>query len=167
MTLESSQFGTMRASSRGTPEIVAIHLCPGPSSRSEMRSVAHATALEGFGLEGDRHARAGSHRQILFVEIEVLEALVLAPGVIREQVTVRGVRLEELSPGARFRAGTALLEVEDLCEPCERMNEIRPGLLEVLGTRRGRFMRVVRGGAFAVGDALVADPAASNAGRGE
>ena len=158
MTLDSPHSRSQSATI--TAEIVAIHLCPGPRSRSEMRSVESATALEGRGLEGDRHARKGSRRQILFVETEVLEGLGLSAGVIREQVTVRGLRLQDLAMGARFRVGNAVLEVEQLCEPCERMNEIRPGLLDVLGDQRGRFMSVVRGGTFAVGDTLAADAGA-------
>ena len=157
MTLDSSHSHSRPAPVPGAGEIVAIHLCPGPRSRSQMCSVERATALVGRGLEGDRHARKGSHRQVLFVESEVLEGLGLAPGVIREQVTVRGLRLLALANGARFRVGDAVLEVDALCEPCERMNEIRTGLQNVLGEQRGRFMRIVRGGTFAVGDTLVAE----------
>ncbi len=155
MTLDSPQSGSRPAT--GTAAIVAIHLFPGPRSRGEAKSVERATVLEDRGLEGDRHARKGSHRQILFVESEVLEGLGLAPGAIREQVTVSGLRLPALADGARFRVGDAVLEVEELCEPCGRMDEIRPGLKDVLGEQRGRFMRVVSGGTFAVGDTLVAE----------
>jgi MOSC domain-containing protein YiiM len=139
--------------------IVAIHLCPGPRSRSVMRAVDRATALEELGLEGDRNARPGSERQVLLVEAEVLEALELVPGQIREQVTVRGLRLDDLEPGARLRAGSAEFAVAGPCDPCQRMNEIRPGLLDQLEGRRGRFVSVVRGGTIAIGDIFTAAPA--------
>jgi MOSC domain-containing protein YiiM len=135
--------------------VVAIHLCPGPRSRSILRPVDRATALAGAGLEGDRHARPGSRRQVLFVEIEVLDQLGLTAGAIREQVTVRGISLDSLGAGQRLTIGAAEFEVAGPCDPCERMNEIRTGLRETLEGRRGRFLSVVVGGEFAVGDSVL------------
>jgi len=150
---------TTRPESRiGLGEVVALHVCPGPGSRSVMRPLARARALEDRGLEGDRHARPGHHRQVLLVEQEVLDQLGLLPGSIREQVTVRGVRLDDLADGQRLRIGEALFQVGGPCAPCERMNEIRSGLLDALEGRRGRFVRVIQGGAFGVGDPIVSEP---------
>jgi len=134
--------------------IVALHVCPGPGSRSTLRPVQQVAALEQRGLDGDRHARAGSHRQVLLVELEVLQTFGLAPGMLREQVTVSGLALDTLAPGARLVAGSALLEVAGPCAPCARMDEIEPGLRQRLDGCRGRFVSVVRGGTFAVGDVL-------------
>ncbi len=145
----------------GVGEVVALHVSPGPGSRSVPRPMARARALENQGIEGDRHARKGHHRQVLLVEQEVLDSLGLAPGSIREQVTVRGLRLDDLADGQKLRIGEALFEVGGPCAPCERMNEIRPGLLEILEGRRGRFVRVVQGGAFGVGDPILREQDAS------
>lgn len=142
---------------RGVPTIVALHLCPGPGSRSVMRAVDRVTALTARGLDGDRHARPGSHRQVLLVEQEVLEQLGLAPGAIREQVTVRGLDLAGLPAGAVLRAGDARLAVAGPCDPCARMDEIRNGLRATLAGRRGRFVSVLAGGSLAVGDAIAID----------
>ena len=138
----------------GAARIVAIHLSPGPRSRSMPRPVGSAQALEDQGLEGDRHARRGNRRSVLLVESEVLDELGLEPGVIREQITVRGLGLADLPAGMRLAAGTAEFEVAAPCDPCERMEEIRPGLRRALEGRRGRFVRVVRAGTVSVGDAL-------------
>jgi len=83
-----------------------------------------------------------------------------APGDVREQVTVRDLGLDRLVFGTRLHVGTALLEVAGPCQPCERMNEIRPGLLDTLVGRRGRFVRVVQAGSFAVGDPFRIEPPA-------
>jgi len=40
------------------------------------------------------------------------------------------------------------------------MDEIRPGLQDLLAGRRGRFVRVAVAGSFAVGDALIVEPPA-------
>jgi MOSC domain-containing protein YiiM len=138
--------------------VVALHLTP--KSRAPLAPQTEVHALEGQGLQGDRHARTGSHRQVLLVEVETLEALGLAPGAVREQVTVRGLRLNDLPAGARMRIGTAELEVAGPCEPCERMEEIRPGLRAQLDGRRGRFCSVIRAGSFSVGQPLMVDSGA-------
>ena len=128
--------------------------------RGECLSLADATLLEDSGLEGDRHARRHSRRQVLVVEEEVLNEFGLAHGAIREQVTVRGLALDGLVLGARLRVGGALLEVAGPCDPCARMDELRPGLQRSLEGRRGRFVRVVQAGSFAVGDAIQVEPPA-------
>lgn|SRR5262249_12725597 len=130
--------------------IVALHLSK--SSRAPLVPVPRVNAVLETGLEGDRHAKPRSRRQVLLVEQEVLDEFGLAPGAIREQVTVRGLALDELVFGARLRIGGALLEVAGPCHPCERMDEVKPGLQRALQGRRGRFVRVVEAGSIAVGD---------------
>jgi MOSC domain-containing protein YiiM len=94
------------------------------------------------------------------MEREVLDQLGLRPGDVREQVTVSGLDLNALPLGARLRIGTAVLEVGDPCAPCERMDEVRPGLQQTLEGRRGRFVQVILAGSFAVGDAIAIESGA-------
>ena len=138
--------------------VVALFLCR--ASRAPLLSVDRVEAVEETGLEGDRHAKRDSRRQVLLMEEETLDRLGLRPGDVREQVTVRDLQLDELDEGARIRVGTALLEVAGPCQPCERMEEIRPGLRSALVGRRGRFVRVLHAGSFSVGDELVVEPPA-------
>ena len=95
------------------------------------------------------------------MEQEVLDRFGLAPGAVREQVTVRGLELMTLVFGSRLRIGSARLEVAGPCAPCERMNELKAGLRQELEGRRGRFARIVEAGSFAVGDAITVEPPAS------
>src|SRR5439155_18594189 len=81
--------------------VVALHLSK--SSRAPLVAVPHVSAVLETGLEGDRHARRHSRRQVLVVEEEVLNEFGLAHGAIREQVTVRGLALDGLVLGARLR----------------------------------------------------------------
>ena len=140
------------------PTVVALFLCH--ASRAALVPVAAVEAAEETGLVGDRHAKRDSRRQVLLMEQETLDQLGLEPGEVREQVTVRDIDLDALVFGTRIRAGSALLEVAGPCQPCERMNEIRPGLRDSLAGRRGRFVRVVEAGSFAVGDRLIVEPPA-------
>jgi len=138
------------------PTVVALFLCR--ASREVLVPVERVVAIAETGLEGDRHAKRDSRRQVLLMEEEKLDQLGLKPGDVREQVTVRGLDLDALALGARVRAGSALLEVAGPCQPCERMDEIRPGLKASLVGRRGRFVRVAQAGSFSVGDALIVEP---------
>jgi MOSC domain-containing protein YiiM len=138
--------------------VVALHLSKG--SRAPLVPVPRVNAVHETGLEGDRHAKPRSRRQVLLVEQEVLDEFGLEPGAIREQVTVRGLDLDKLVFGARIRVGEALLEVAGPCDPCARMDEVKSGLQKALVGRRGRFVRVIQAGSFAVGDTLHLEPPA-------
>ena len=83
-----------------------------------------------------------------------LHAVGIEPGTIRENVTVAGADVQAWPIGQRLRAGDAVFEVTMVCDPCERMDAIRPGLRTELEGRRGMLARVVAGGEIAVGDTL-------------
>jgi MOSC domain-containing protein YiiM len=137
-----------------SPAVVALHFNTG--SRAPLIPVDTARAEPDQGLMGDRSRRP--NRAVLFMEQETLDRFGLAPGAVREQVTVRGLVLAELAPLTRLRIGTAMFQTGDMCRPCERMNELKPGLRADLEGRRGRFFRVVQAGAIAVGDAITLLP---------
>lgn len=130
-----------------------------------MRLVPSATLITGMGLEGDKHAVAASNRQVLLADKEALDAVGVAPGTIKENLTVEGLNVMDLPAGSRLRLGTgAVLEIREICEPCFRMDEIRNGLKQELEGRRGMVSRVVQGGTIRVGDPIrveEAEPLAS------
>jgi MOSC domain-containing protein YiiM len=108
-------------------------------------------AIAGLGFEGCAHANPPK-REVLLVSKQHLDAVGVEPGAIRENVTVDGLDVESLPLGQRLRAGEALFEITMRCDPCERMDQLRPGLRAELEGRRGMLARVVDGGAVAVGD---------------
>jgi MOSC domain-containing protein YiiM len=112
----------------------------------------HARAVADHGLEGCAHARPGGKRQVLFASSEHLDAIGVEPGRIRENFTVDGIDVQSWPVGQRLRIGEAVFEVTMVCDPCERMEAIRPGLRDQLEGRRGMLARVVEGGEVAVGD---------------
>lgn len=118
-------------------------------------STAHdrLRAVAGQGFEGCAHANPPK-REVLFVSQEHLDALELEPGVIRENITIAGDDVEQWPIGQRVRAGAALFEITMVCDPCERMEALRPGLRERLEGKRGMLARVVESGEVAVGDEL-------------
>jgi MOSC domain-containing protein YiiM len=111
-------------------------------------------ALADHGLEGCAHARPGAKRQVLFASSEHLQAVGVEPGRIRENFTVSGADVQAWPIGQRVRAGTAVFEITMICDPCERMDAIRPGLRRELEGRRGMLARVVEQGEVALGDSV-------------
>ena len=121
------------------------------SGRSEPRE--RVRAIESQGLEGCAHANP-PRREVLFVSEEHLDAVDVAPGAIRENITVAGADVQTWPLGQRVRVGDALLEITMVCDPCHRMDELRPGLRAELADRRGMLAHVVEGGDIAVGDSI-------------
>jgi MOSC domain-containing protein YiiM len=111
-------------------------------------------ALEEHGLEGCAHARPNTKRQVLFASAEHLEALGVEPGRIRENFTVEGDDVHTWPVGQRLRIGEAEFEITMVCDPCSRMDEIRPGLQAELDGKRGMLARVVSSGEVAAGDEI-------------
>ncbi len=138
-----------------TGRVVALHISP--KHKGEMSSLQEARAVENLGLEGDRYARPGSSRQVLLFEAEVLRDLDLSPGSARENILVEGCSLMRRPVGTWLRLGEAVLELTHICEPCRRLEEVRPGLRELLGGRRGMLGRVLHGGRISVGDPVVVE----------
>jgi MOSC domain-containing protein YiiM len=120
-----------------------------------MEELATARAIADSGLYGCAHARPGGKRQILLVDVETLGSMDLEPGIIRENITTQGLDVKGLQLGQKLRVGAALLEVSAVCEPCELMETIRPGLQLALLGRRGMLCRVLSGGMLQRGDAIV------------
>ncbi len=141
----------------GQGKVIALHLCTGV--RQPMTPVKEAVAVSDLGLEGDRHAAKGSARQVLVMDKETLDGLGLTPGEIKENITVEGLDLSSVIAGQVFFIGDEVtLEATGPCEPCSRMDEIRPGLRVDLLDRRGIVTMVLSGGALRVGDAVRLEP---------
>ena len=122
--------------------------------RQPMQEVEAVGALVERGFEKCIHGRPGSRRQVLLMDLETLEQLGVPPGAVKENITTRGLEVQALKAGQRLRVGEALFEVSVPCEPCHRMDEIRPGLQEELRGRRGMLCRVVEGGRIRRGDGV-------------
>jgi MOSC domain-containing protein YiiM len=125
-----------------------------PKRRELMESLESARVFENEGVEGCAHRRGGK-RNVLFVAAEDLEALGVEPGAVKENFTVRGTEVMKWSLGQRLSIGDAEFEVSMVCDPCELMEEIRPGLQAELEGRRGMLARVTKTGEVAVGDEIV------------
>src|SRR6266542_1748480 len=146
--------------------VVSIQIAP--AARAPMLSVIDARALPGYGLEGDRYAKAtGTYskspepaREVTLIEIEALEALArdyglqLKPEETRRNLVTRGVALNHLV-GREFKVGQIRLRGIRLCEPCTHLEElaqkpVRAGLVH----RGGLRAQIIDGGMIRAGDSV-------------
>ena len=137
--------------------VVSIQICE--EHRAPMTPLPEVVAVSDLGLQGDRHAMKGSARQVVVMDKETLDSLDLPIGVIKENVTVEGLDFSSIVAGQVFFIGDEVtLDANGPCEPCTRMDEIRPGLREVLDGRRGIITSVLNGGTLRVGDNVRVEP---------
>ena len=119
------------------------------------------------GMEGDRQANrkyhGGPDRALCLYAQERLDALAseghpLERGWLGENITIAGLRWEEVRPGMRLRLGGVEVEVTGFAAPCRQIAE---GFADRLFTRVGEkvnpgwsrvYARVLAEGEVAVGD---------------
>ena len=130
-----------------------LHLFRAPKRRAAMEELATAEVVKNAGLQGCAHARGGK-RQVLLVDAETLGAFQLEPGITRENVTTEGLDVNGLAIGQRLRLGEVELEVSAVCDPCEQIEALRPGLQAEMQGRRGMLCRVLTGGTLQRGDVI-------------
>jgi MOSC domain-containing protein YiiM len=132
--------------------VVGLFVSPARGSgRSEPRE--RVLAIESQGLDGCAHANP-PRREVLLASKEHLDAVGVEPGAIRENVTVEGADVHSWPVGQRVKVGEAVLEITMVCDPCQRMDDLRAGLRGEIDGKRGMLAHVVEGGEIALGDEI-------------
>lgn len=134
-----------------------------PQRDVPMRAVDRVEARAGKGLAGDRYTGGSGNRGVTLIQAEHLPAIaalsghtVVTPETLRRNVLVSGIPLIALK-GRRFRIGEVLLEGTDSCDPCSRMEAaLGPGGYNAMRGHGGLCARILAGGEFAIGDAVIA-----------
>ena len=121
-------------------------------------SVGRALAVEDFGLENDAHAGKW-HRQVSLLPYEEIEKFKaegapVTDGSFGENLITEGLKLCELPPGTRLRAGGALLEVTQIGKECHSRCAIGRAMGHCIMPEEGIFARVLAGGVIEAGDAI-------------
>ena len=132
--------------------VSGLFISPGRGT-GRSKPLERARAVESLGLEGCAHANP-PRREVLLVSQEDLNSVGVEPGAIRENITVAEADVQSWPVGQRVRVGEALLEITMVCDPCHRMDELRPGLRVELDGRRGMLAHVVESGDIALGDSI-------------
>lgn len=131
--------------------IIAVCISPGGIPKTPVpEAQLVATGLVGDGHEHEKHVRP--HRAVLIQDVEKLEELTgegfaLAPGILGENLTVRGLGVQRLAPGTRLRFEDGpLIELSEPRRPCYVLDQIDPRLQTAVAGRCGYLARVIEHG---------------------
>ena len=155
---------------RPAVDLVALGVVGGlarkPYRKAPMEVLERVEITEAGGITGDhrgvRKPGCQGRRQITLIERDDWAAAMAAVGhdlpwwERRCNMVVDGLDLPQ-EPGTLLRLGAdVVLEVTRFTHPCERMEQLAPGLFQALlpGWRGGVCSRVVRGGTVVVGDLI-------------
>lgn len=125
--------------------------------RGKMDPAESATLVAGRGIVGN--ADQGRRRQVTLIEEEVWQSLMgrlgadADPSSRRANLMLRGIRLQD-SRGRLLRIGGCRVRVRGVTMPCERMDEVLPGLQAAMRPDwgGGAFAEVLDDGEIRVGD---------------
>lgn len=164
--------------------VIAVSRSPGHTmSKPNQGSIR---LLVDLGVEGDAHmGRTVKHRsrvakdptvpnlrQVHLIHAELIDELEaagfhLAPGIMGENVTTRGIDLLGLPTGTKLRLGAeAVIEITGLRNPCYQLNKLQPGLMKAtldrdadgnLIRKAGIMAIVLTGGEVRPGDTIAVE----------
>jgi MOSC domain-containing protein YiiM len=152
--------------SRPAGRIVQISISPGGVPKLPIAGAR----LGPLGLDGDRHRdhrhHGGPDRALCLYSVEQIEALQaeghpIFPGAIGENLTVAGIDLGALGPGARLQIGdNVVIEITGYASPCTNIEpyfadgksirvsqKVRPGWSRL-------YARVLQSGELTTGQAI-------------
>lgn len=155
-----SALGKLMATLPRAGRVEWIGLRPGRSEA--MHEVGEVSAVTGVGLVGDRYGGGSGNRGVTLIQAEHLPVIAalsgrdaVSPTLLRRNVVVSGVPLIALK-GRRFRIGEVLLEGTEECDPCSNMEKaLGPGGFNAMRGHGGLCARIIEGGVFRIGDAVL------------
>ncbi len=113
-----------------------------------------------FGIEGDAHASSEWHRQVSLLALESINkmrdaGLDVHPGDFAENITTEGIDLVSLPVGTKMHIGSEVVgEVSQIGKECHTRCAIYYQAGDCVMPKEGIFIKVVRGGKVAAGDAI-------------
>jgi len=139
--------------------VISVNISGGGIPKRPIPAVVVRTA----GLAGDRHDHEKHNtplQAVSIIDVEDLddlraEGFDVAPGATGENMTVRGLDVDDLAIGDRLElSGGVQLELTKKRKPCYVLDAIDPRLKEVIVGRCGFYARVLREGTLRPGESI-------------
>ena len=140
-------------------ELIAVNISEGGIPKLPVpQGTVTADGLVGDGQAHAKHRKP--NRALCTLDIEIIEQLqaegyAVAPGVLGENLTLRGCNTWLLVQGARLRFnGGVEIELTEARKPCFILDAVHPDLKQVTVGRIGWMASVVRGGRISPGESI-------------
>ena len=141
------------------PIVVAINISSGGVPKRPVDSVrVTLNGMEGDGHDHPKHIKP--IRAISLIDDEIIETLKqegypVAPGAMGENVTVRNLSVQRLSPGTRLAfSGGVVIGLSEPRKPCFVLDAIHPALEKETVGRIGYMAFVITEGVMKVGETI-------------
>jgi MOSC domain-containing protein YiiM len=139
--------------------VISINISPGGIPKLPRDAVT--VGVHGLECDGHHHAKHNTPLQaISIIDEEDLEDLKregfdVFPGATGENITARGLSVDDLKVGDRLRfAGGVELELTKTRKPCYVLDSISPVLKQTIVDRCGYLAKVMQEGEIRVGEAI-------------
>ena len=141
-----------------------IAVCRSDKKGMSKKPVDEGLFKEEYGLMGDAHADADTHRQVSLLALDSIEkmrhlGLELSAGDFAENLTVEGLDLVSLPIGTRLVLERGvILEMTQIGKECHTACAIRRQVGQCIMPTEGIFTRVIKGGLVKTGDEIKVAP---------
>jgi MOSC domain-containing protein YiiM len=141
-----------------TAKIIAIST----SDRKQTKkiNIEKAVIKENYGIIGDAHGDANTHRQVSLLAIESIDkmremGLNVNPGDFAENLTTEGIDFTDLQVGTRLILGKeVILEVTQIGKECHTRCTIYYQVGDCIMPKEGIFAKVIKSGDVKTGDKI-------------
>jgi len=137
-----------------------LSVCLSVKRGTKKKDATSGYLSEDFGLVGDAHAEAHSHRQLSLLDISSVDkmraqGLDLTYGDFAENITTEGLSLFTLPVGAHLVTGRGVeLEITQIGKECHHHCQIYRQVGMCVMPLEGVFARILKGGDVRSGDSL-------------
>jgi len=142
-----------------TPEVVSVNISPGGIPKTAVESVE--VTFDGLAGDGHNHDKHNTPLQaVSLIDLEDLhdlrdEGYDVSPGATGENVTCRGLSVDDLEIGDRLRfSGGLEVELTKRRKPCYVLDAISPDLKKTIVGRCGYLAKVIRPAALRPGETI-------------
>jgi len=139
-------------------KIVAV--CTSLKKGTKKKDIGCGILETDYGLVGDAHAAAGSHRQLSLLDNSSInkmraKGLTLVPGDFAENITTEDIELMTLPVGTRLSTSRGVkLEITQIGKECHQHCQIYKQVGMCVMPLEGVFARIIEGGEVVAGDTI-------------